>query len=527
MSKKSKTTSTSNTTQNVVSTPTNPEWVTNSVQGLQGRIDGLLNTDPASLVPGASPLQQQAFGAAGRLMGGSSGGSAQPAPTPGIIPGQGAPQLSGLGGGRPMASGPNGVPQPPGDMQPPGPAPAGQRWVHGPEGYVLMDERNGGSFRDAMGGLGMGKQPGGFAGTSPVETAAPAPMVGENWRQGNAAAQESAAGLLGAPMEAQTATAAGGVSPTLATSRSLLDVDLDGYMNPYLDSVVDTTLGGFDENAGMRRAELAAAQARGQKFSGSGSAIERSLFERGSGRDRAGIEAGLRSAGYDRATGLATGDLNREADTSRFNSGLSTSTALSEAGRFDNMGQFNAGQVNNMTAAERQAQLSAAGLLGDLSNSQAGNERADLGLLSDMGDKEREIERQKLGANPQLLALISALNAAQPYQLFRGQNTNATGTSTGTSATKESDPMGDTAKLVQAAAAAATAFSDRRLKEDIQTAGSDASGRRVVSYRYKGEPKHVRRIGHIAQEVQKTDPHAVRKIGKHLAIDYGLLSGVV
>jgi hypothetical protein len=52
----------SNTTQAL-----NPSWVTDSVQGVQGKINGLLNTDPSTLVSGPSALQSQAFSQAGNL----------------------------------------------------------------------------------------------------------------------------------------------------------------------------------------------------------------------------------------------------------------------------------------------------------------------------------------------------------------------------------------------------------------------------------------------------------------------------
>lgn len=365
MSKSTKTSSTSNST--VKTTPDNPEWVTQGVQGLQDRINGLLSTDASTLVPDASALQGQAFS-----------------------------QATGLGA-----------------------------------------------------------------------------------RTG--AAADAAQSLFD--------------SPAQATSRSLLDVNLGDYQNPFQKDVIDTTLAGYDEQAGMKRAELAAAQARGQKFSGSGSAIERALFERGSAQDRAAQEASLRSAGFDKATGLATTDLNREADTS----------------------QFNAGQANSTRTA-------AAGLLGQA----AASDRADLGLLSDLGGQQREIDRQKLGANTELLKLVSALQSSQPYSLFQGQT--RTGNETSTSKSTTSDPMGTIGGLLQGAGSLASGlgamgvmFSDKRLKEDIKPHGKDDDGRPMVSYRYKGEPKDVRRVGHLAQDVEKTDPHAIKRIGKYKAIDYGLL----
>jgi hypothetical protein len=52
----------SNTTQAL-----NPSWVTDSVRGVQGKIDGLLGADPSTMVAGPSALQNQAFGQAGSL----------------------------------------------------------------------------------------------------------------------------------------------------------------------------------------------------------------------------------------------------------------------------------------------------------------------------------------------------------------------------------------------------------------------------------------------------------------------------
>lgn len=373
MSKKSTSKTNSSFNQTATVTPTNPEWVTQSTQGLQGRINSLLDTDASTLVPGASDLQKRAFA-----------------------------DTAGLGAG------------------------------------------DANRFTAQVGA------------TRAVTSRAP----------------------------------------------SLLDLDLSQYENPYLDSVVNTTLGAFDEQRGMNEAQLAAQQARGQKFSGSGSAIERALFNRGANQDRAGIEANLRSGGFDRATSLATADLDRKMQ-------------------------------------QRQLALSASGLLGDLGNAEDAGSRADLSLLSDLGGQERQIDRENRGAEANLLALISSLNAQQPYNLYHGQNTVGSGTSSSTTKTKESDPMGSIGGLMSGAGSILSGLgsmgatlgplaviSDRRLKEDIETEGKDAAGRRVVSFRYKGEPKAVRRIGHIAQEVEKTDPHAIRRVGKYKAIDYGLLGEV-
>ena len=372
--KKSKTSESSNSNFSTVTTPTNPEWVTSGVQGVQNRINSLLDMDASSLVPGASGLQREAFA--------------------------------------------------------------------GAEGLSAAN-----------------------------------PGFGQ--------AQEAVRSLI--------------ENPTLATARGLLDVDLERYQNPFQQGVIDTTLAGFDRSADRVRAQQALDMAKGQRFGGSRAAITASMTEGELAQQRAAQEAGLRSAGFDRATGLATGDLNREASVS----------------------QFNAGQANS-------TRLAGAGLLGDLAQAQDANQRADLGLLADLGGAQREIDRQQLGADVEMTKLITALNASQPYDLFRGQTASGNESRTATSTTRTSDPMGSISALLQGAGSVAqglgamgVTMSDRRAKEAVKRIGSDRKGRPMYRYRYKGDD--TMRIGHMAQDVEKTDPHAIRNIGGLKAIDYGLL----
>ena len=67
--------------------------------------------------------------------------------------------------------------------------------------------------------------------------------------------------------------------------------------------------------------------------------------------------------------------------------------------------------------------------------------------------------------------------------------------------------------------------SDRRLKTDIEKV-EDRPGPDVYDFRYKTDPKGTKRRGYMAQEVQKTRPDAVRKMGKYLAVDYSKLPAV-
>lgn len=61
------------------------------------------------------------------------------------------------------------------------------------------------------------------------------------------------------------------------------------------------------------------------------------------------------------------------------------------------------------------------------------------------------------------------------------------------------------------------AFSDERLKDDIEPVGKMYDGQDIYRYKYIDDP-HTTHIGVIAQE---TDPDAVHDVGGFLAVDYG------
>ena len=61
-------------------------------------------------------------------------------------------------------------------------------------------------------------------------------------------------------------------------------------------------------------------------------------------------------------------------------------------------------------------------------------------------------------------------------------------------------------------------LSDRRLKEDIEPVGALFDGTPVYGYRYKGAGAY--HIGLMAQDVEKTTPHAVDEINGYKAVNY-------
>lgn len=277
---------------------------------------------------------------------------------------------------------------------------------------------------------------------------------------------------------------------------SLLD-GLQNYMNPYTKDVVDTTLADFDYNAGQQRAQAQLDEANSGAFGGSGAAITRSMLGDTLARARASTAAGLRSDAFNTGAGLSAQD-----------AGMRQQAAL-------------ANQQAQM--ADLQRQLQAAGGLAGLGAQQGQDQRANVGLQGTLGGQLQAIDQAKAQAPLTLAQLQSSMFSGLPLNLFNGNTT------TGSSTTKISDPMGTLSQLLQAGgsaaqgAAALAALSDVRVKRDIETVGYDDKGRRIVDFKYLWSPQVYR--GHIAQEILESDPHAVIQ-GEDglLRINYGALA---
>jgi hypothetical protein len=132
--------------------------------------------------------------------------------------------------------------------------------------------------------------------------------------------------------------------------------EIDKYQNPELSRVVDTTLTSYDEDAARSRARMQAQGAAAGKFGGSRFGIEQGVFGADVARNRAGLEAGLRSSAYDRATGLLGSDVGT------VNQGRIAQAGMDQQANMANAAAENAARASN-TAAQNQF-LMQQGLLG-------------------------------------------------------------------------------------------------------------------------------------------------------------------
>ena len=290
------------------------------------------------------------------------------------------------------------------------------------------------------------------------------------------AAQQQALDLAGTynPGEAFTNL------PTVK-GESLLD-NLDSYMNPYTDKVVNTTLAGFDENAGRTRALQAANLAKTKAFGGSRAGVREGITEELLSGQRSGLEAGLRSDAFNTGAGLSSQDAGRRQQASTTNA------------------------QNALAAAQSRASADA----------------NRIGLLAELGNQQYGRDQQYLQAPIDLLKAQTGLFAGVNPSSYFGESSS--GTSTGTSKSSTSDPWGTIGSLAQAAAIFA---SDRRLKADVAPVGQDEAGRQWYDFRYAWEPRGTVHRGVMAQDLLKTEPWRVhRDADGFYAVDYAGLEPI-
>lgn len=92
---------------------------------------------------------------------------------------------------------------------------------------------------------------------------------------------------------------------------------INAYMNPYTESVINTQLGGMQRRAGEQAAALRARQAAAGALGGSRGAVESILADRESQALMAETEAKLRASGYDAATATALAQQERQLQAQR------------------------------------------------------------------------------------------------------------------------------------------------------------------------------------------------------------------
>ena len=293
------------------------------------------------------------------------------------------------------------------------------------------------------------------------------------------------------------------------------NLNIQGYMNPYTQSVADTTFQALRQQQQQEMAGQTANAIRSGAFGGDRAGLVAANLARQQQLGTAQAMAPIYQQGYSQALGAAT------------NMAQNNRAALQNlASQLQGIGQQGFGQ--QMTAAQQMAGLGqqqfgqglgAAQQLGALGQQQYGMGAGTAQQLAALGTGAQQSALQ--GAQAQLGAGTLEQQTQQAdltarYQQFlqeRGYDFQVaqflaniamgTGALSG-STTSTTQPM--------------PFFSDRRVKDDVKEIGKTHDGQPIYSFKYKGDD--ATRIGLMAQDVEKKHPEAVYDMGGVKGVDY-------
>jgi hypothetical protein len=325
------------------------------------------------------------------------------------------------------------------------------------------------------------------------------------------------------------------VSSTAVTPNTLSGANLQSYMNPYTQNVINSTLPIMQQNLGLSQDQNQDAAASANAYGGSRQAVQQGVTQAQGAMNMAQMAAQLNQANYAQAQQGAQFDINNNLQGQEFSAGQNLqSQQLNQAA-----GLQQEGLVNQASAG-----------LGTLGTQQMQNNVANYGMLTSAGGFEQQQAQNEINAQmaqfqqanqypQQQLGIMESALGMTPY------DTGTSGSSASTSTTTQSNPMAAAlgglqtlGGLFSAPAGGTSAMSglaglfgssDRRLKTDIVKIGKHPTGINMYAYRYKGDPKHYPKVvGPMAEDVKKIAPHAVRRVTTkgHMAVSMPMLDAL-
>jgi hypothetical protein len=363
--------------------------------------------------------------------------------------------------------------------------------------------------------------------------------------------------------------------PTMAEGQSwqaaqLKDQNINDYMNPYTQNVIDTTMGDLDMARQNAINNTGVAAGRGGAFGGDRHGIMEAQNNNDYMQNVARTSAQLRNQGYQNAQNAAMSDVSSQNQALSSNAAMAQQAAMTNAAaqnardqfvgqtansnqmaaeaaniqsatQMAQMGGNNAQAMMQMRAQNQQAALAAMmkqqGMQFDAANQAygMGQDRWNMGqnALDQMGNVGSQIDdlNQNL-INQQIQMFMNQQNAPQSqFQNMLGPLSALSGGGSQSYSPGKMDYLGAGAGLAATAGGLGwQPFSDIRLKDNIQKVAT-INGINLYNWDWNETGKKVagdqRPFGVLAQEVQKTRPDAiVENADGWLMVDYAKLPEV-
>ena len=309
------------------------------------------------------------------------------------------------------------------------------------------------------------------------------------------------------------------VTPGSVTPQTLAGTNLQPYMNPYTQSVINSTLPIMQQQLGLSQAQNQDQAASANAYGGSRQAIQQGVTQAQGAQNMAQMAAQLNQANFTQAQQGAEYDIGQNMAGQQFNANQSLQAQTANQGA-------NQANINSL--------IQAGGGLGSLGSQAQNNQRQQFLELSTAG------AQQQAQAQNQIAAQMNQFNQANQYPgqqlgvLQSALGMTPYGSTTMGSSTGQSQQTTTPSVLsdVQSGLSALGSFagpggplgvggflnqSDRHLKTDItQTGVHQPTGLPMYAYRYKGDPKsYPKVVGPMAEDAMQVAPHAVKTVGVH------------
>lgn len=313
-----------------------------------------------------------------------------------------------------------------------------------------------------------------------------------------------------------------GQQPQQVQAGQLSSTNLSPYMNPYTQSVINSTLPIMQQNLALSQNQNQNQAAAANAYGGSRMAIQQGVTQSQGALNMAQMAAQLNQANYGQAQTAAQSDISTN---------LQAQIANQQAQQ--NQGALNLQGATGLANLGQQAQLSQArnfteqATAGSMEQQQAQNEiNANLSQY-----------QQALQYPYQQLGVLQSALGMTPYETAQqGQSTTQTQASANP-LTMALGGLQSLGSLFSAPAGGTSAMSgimgllsDRSMKTDISKVGMHPAGVPMYAFRYKGDPKTFPKVvGPMAEDVAKIAPHAVSAIpgsGGRRAINMGALNAL-
>lgn len=212
-------------------------------------------------------------------------------------------------------------------------------------------------------------------------------LAGQNADQQKAAelARTQAMGAFNTDYSSKIANAGGGFQaaqlggPAQMEAYKVTGEDIQGQMNPFLQTVGRQTLADMRREKTATDAQIGARNASGVAFGGSGAALQRAQLDRGYGEQVGSTINGLMAQGYDRATALAMQ-----------NAGAENAARQGNVNATNQFSQMNFGAENSARSSNAQSGLAAQIAANGAANSTFERQQAALQQLLGIGNQNQQ-----------------------------------------------------------------------------------------------------------------------------------------